>query len=566
MTERRLRILILGGYGTFGGRLAELLRDEPRIALVIAGRSSARAAEFAAGLGGRAATEHAMVDRDADLVPRFAELAPDLVVDASGPFQAYGDDPYRVVEAALAAGAHYVDLADGSAFVRGIGRFDAQAKRAGRFVLAGVSSCPALTAAVTRSLATGLARIDSIAAGIAPSPYARVGENVIRAIASYAGRPVAIRRAGSSETAYPFTETRSYTIAPPGRVPLASRTFSLVAVPDLELLADLWPEVESVWVGAAPAPAVLHAALRTLARAVRAGVVPSLVPLASLMHRATLLLRWGEHRGGMFVEVEGRARNGMPIRRSWHLLAEGDDGPLIPSMGVAAVVRNVLDGRSPPPGARAATRGLELDDYAPAFARRRIHWGERCDEAASAPLYRRVLGASWDALPASLRTAHGAAQVLAGRARIVAARNPLARAIATAFGFPRAAEDVPVRVTFERASGVEVWRRDFDGRALVSTQYEGDGREARLLCERFGPFVFAMALVVEPGKLRFVVRRWRFLGMPLPAVLAPRGDAFEAEIDGVFHFHVEIVLPLLGRVVAYSGDLRPVAATSRGDG
>ena len=59
-----------------------------------------------------------------------------------------------------------------------------------------------------------------------------------------------------------------FTIAPPGRLPLHNRLFSLVDVPDLRVLADLWPEVESVWMGAAPVPEVLHRALIALAHLV----------------------------------------------------------------------------------------------------------------------------------------------------------------------------------------------------------------------------------------------------------------------------------------------------------
>ena len=44
----RLRVLILGGYGTFGGRLAELLAGDIRLALLIAGRSEEKAVAFAA--------------------------------------------------------------------------------------------------------------------------------------------------------------------------------------------------------------------------------------------------------------------------------------------------------------------------------------------------------------------------------------------------------------------------------------------------------------------------------------------------------------------------------------
>jgi len=92
---------------------------------------------------------------------------------------------------------------------------------------------------------------------------------------------------------------------------------------------------------------VLHRALIGLAWFVRAGLIRSLSPLAPLMHWATNHLRWGEHRGGMFVEVEGIDRAGRPARRSWHLLAEGRDGPLIPSMAVEALVRKALAGEMP---------------------------------------------------------------------------------------------------------------------------------------------------------------------------------------------------------------------------
>jgi hypothetical protein len=42
MSGDRLSLLIIGGYGTFGGRLARLLGDEPRLRLLIAGRSLER--------------------------------------------------------------------------------------------------------------------------------------------------------------------------------------------------------------------------------------------------------------------------------------------------------------------------------------------------------------------------------------------------------------------------------------------------------------------------------------------------------------------------------------------
>ena len=166
MTENRLRVLILGGYGKFGGQLAELLCDETRLTLIIAGRSQAKAFSFCQKLPPGADREGAAVDRDGDVETRLKEIAPDIVVDASGPFQAYGDDPYRVAKAALAAGCHYVDFADGSNFVHGIGQFDEAARNAGLVVLSGVSSFPALTAAIPTLSTNFVSRIRLTSSGL----------------------------------------------------------------------------------------------------------------------------------------------------------------------------------------------------------------------------------------------------------------------------------------------------------------------------------------------------------------------------------------------------------------
>src|SRR5262245_28676900 len=181
-----VKVLILGGYGTFGGRLAQLLVGESALTLIIAGRSHDRAAAFCKRLNGPACVTPLAFDRDGDLAAQLARAGPDLIVDASGPFQTYGGehdsetrfagtgsrstdrrDPYRLVRTAIAGGVDYLDLADGSDFVEGIAQFDAEARVRGVFVLSGVSSFPVLTAAVARRLAEGLDRVDAISAGIA---------------------------------------------------------------------------------------------------------------------------------------------------------------------------------------------------------------------------------------------------------------------------------------------------------------------------------------------------------------------------------------------------------------
>jgi hypothetical protein len=84
------------------------LRGDPNVKLLVAGRRKVPvpAAEDVPGV---------LVDiNEAGLMQGLKALSPGLVIHCVGPFQ--GQD-YRVANAALAAGAHYLDLADGRQFI-----------------------------------------------------------------------------------------------------------------------------------------------------------------------------------------------------------------------------------------------------------------------------------------------------------------------------------------------------------------------------------------------------------------------------------------------------------------
>ncbi|RCS21416.1 DUF4166 domain-containing protein [Phyllobacterium salinisoli] len=551
-----MKILILGGYGVFGGRLAELLSDIPEIDLLICGRDLGRAEAFCARYRGKARVHPLALDR-ADIVAGLRAQQPALVVDASGPFQDYGADPYRVISACIDAGINYLDFADAADFVFGVSQFDAKAKAAGVFVLSGVSSFPVLTAAVLREIAKTM-NIISVEGGIAPSPYAGIGLNVMRAVVDYAGAQVKLQRYGKESQGGGLAESMRFTIAPPGRLPLRNIHFSLVDVPDLRVIPPEHPTMTDIWMGAGPVPEILHRVLNLLAKARARFRLPSLKPFSRLFYAVLNQMRFGEHRGGMFVVARGRADGG-DIERSWHLLAEGDHGPYIPSMAIEAIIRKLLVGELPLAGARSGVRALELSDYDALFQGRKIFTGFRECEA-NAPLYRRILGSVFCALPPRLQELHGSATARRwnGFAEVRRGRGLMAALVAALVGFPKAASRVPVTVTFSPEEGAERWTRSFGGKSFSSVQSSGAGRDEHLLVERFGIVSFALALVVEGESLFLVPRRWSLLGLPMPRCLLPSGQSFETEKDGQFCFDVEISMPMIGVIVAYKGRLDPI--------
>ncbi|EJZ20558.1 DUF4166 domain-containing protein [Rhizobium sp. Pop5] len=571
MSGESFSLLIIGGYGAFGGRLAQLLGEEPRLRLLIAGRSLEKADDFLADmrspkggagrLGGNdlgARLQAVAFDRDGDLEEQLTRLRPDLVVDASGPFQTFRQDAYKVVQACIDLDIDYADLADSTGFVASIGELDAQAKAKGVFALSGLSSLPALSFAALEAMAPHFSRIESVAAGIAPSPHVKIGLNVVRAIASYAGKPVAVLREGRQAKGHGLIDEMRVTIAPPGAAPLASRIFLLVDAPDLALLPRRLNGLQSTFTGVGTEPQALQRLLSAAARLVRLRLLPSLLPFSRLVQAASHRFAIGDHRGGMFVRLGGLDRQGRKLNCGWHLVAEGDDGPFIPVIGVEALVRRLLEGRRPENGARPAAGELSLADFEAAFRRFSITSGIRLDrEEEALPLYQRILGSAWERLPPALAAIHaGGARIATGRARIERGGGLLARLVARIFGFPPAAADVQVTVRFATDGDKEVWTRSFGNKSFQSWQAEGKARDRHLLVEVFGPFRVLLALVPEGDRLRLVVRGWRFFGIPLPLFLAPGGDTYEEERDGRFHFHVEIGGRLTGLVVRYTGWLR----------
>ena len=103
-----MRVVVLGGCGNFGARIVRALRGDPAVDLLVAGRRlvPASGAEDVPGV---------VIDIGApDFAQRLRAQSPDLVIHCVGPYQ--GQD-YSVASAALAAGAHYLDLADGRHFI-----------------------------------------------------------------------------------------------------------------------------------------------------------------------------------------------------------------------------------------------------------------------------------------------------------------------------------------------------------------------------------------------------------------------------------------------------------------
>lgn len=168
-------------------------------------------------------------------------------------------------------------------------------------------------------------------------------------------------------------------------------------------------------------------------------------------------------------------------------------------------------------------------------------------------LFRHLLPGDMDALPPVLRAAHDAddMQQWEGLAHVTLSRNPLARLLCRMMKLPAQGHGVPVAVVFERLAHGERWQPTFAGRSYRSDLTVRDG----LMMERMGLATNIFRVSFDDGQIVLDLEGFRFLGLPLPPWLRPRCRATEREQDGRYLFDVPVSLPLLGRVIHYTGSM-----------
>ncbi len=542
------RVLILGGYGTFGGRIADRA-VAAGFEVLVAGRSLARAAEFCAGRPGYVPV---VVDRENRLLQSLLEHRPFAVVDAAGPFQCSG---YEVAQATIEAGCHYLDIADGRAFVTGISALDGAARQAGVAVLSGASSLPALSGAAAAELAKGLDRVTAVEIVLSASSRGTAGRSVTAAILSYLGKPVALRRGQRPHRTYGWQELQRHHFTVAGKSPLRRRLVAIAEVPDLDLLPERLPGRPAVSFLAGTEVGLHNLGLWLLSWPVRWGWIRSASGLTGFLASFQRWTRWaGSYRSAIEVRLFG-TKGARRLERRWTLIASRGQGPEIPSLAVPLLLEKLAAGQIDP-GARDAGGTLSLEDFRASLAGM-ASVQEVAETELPPPLYARVMGARFDTLPPVVRQVH---EVLrdggaSGVGHVTRGRNPVARLIARFLGFPPEGEH-PLHVSFLEREARERWTRDFAGTTFQSELSEREG----LLVERFGLLRFGFELPSAAGGLRMEMKRWWLGPIPLPLRLAPRSPAREWEEQGRFHFDVPISLPLVGLLVHYRGWLIPEPA------
>ena len=361
------RVLIIGGYGNFGSFISRTLAKESNIQVVIAGRSLEKATSFVSTLEAANKAEAVMLDISADFASELSSINLSIVIHTSGPFQNQG---YDVAKACIAQGAHYIDLADGRAFVEGIVALDTKAKSNNVLVVSGASSVPCLTSALVDYYQKEFEELDSLDYGITTAQKTARGLATTAAILSYTGKRFETQVSGSRKFIHGWQGLRARKYKN-----LGWRLLGNCDIPDLSLFPTRYPTLKTIRFYAGLEIPFIHCALWGLSWMVRIGVVKRLEKAAPALLRLSFLFDFlGSDKSAFHMTLAGKGKNGEEKAISFELLAQSGDGPYIPCMPAILMAKKIASDSFLERGAHPCIGFITRDEYLSALSELDISW------------------------------------------------------------------------------------------------------------------------------------------------------------------------------------------------
>lgn len=350
------QVLILGGYGNFGARIAFSLVTS-NISIIIGGRDQQKAQILYNKLKTITPENRlkiAIFDANQELDRQLKILQPALVVNTIGPFQTAD---YTIAKICIANRVHYVDLADAREFVTGISNLDFLAQQSQILVISGASTVPGLSSAVLNCYKNDFMRLDSLIYGISPGQKAPRGLATTESILTYLGKPL---KPWTQQKRRLFGWQDIYRQQYPE---LGKRWMANCDIPDLDLFPTIYG-LKDIRFSAGMESSVLHLGMWAMSYLIRMGL-----PL-NLVHHAKLLLRFshwfdfmGTTSGGMHMIMRGIDHQGQPLEIKWFIIAKNNDGPQIPCVPAIILAKKIIANQIHLQGAMPCVGMITLEEY-----------------------------------------------------------------------------------------------------------------------------------------------------------------------------------------------------------
>ncbi|WED42669.1 saccharopine dehydrogenase NADP-binding domain-containing protein [Legionella cardiaca] len=349
-------VLILGGYGNFGRRIAQSL-CLAEVAVIIAGRDPLKAKQFCDELRLQyhdAAINAISMDVTKDIGMILKEWQPTVVINTCGPFQM---TDYHIAINCIENGVNYIDLADGRDFVCGISKLDNIAKAHNVLVVSGASSVPGLSSAIVKHFQPEFTQINSLQYGIATVQKFSRGYATAKAILTYLGKPCR-PPGGESKGFYGWQGLHRIKYPEMG-----TRWMGLCDVPDLDLLPQHFG-IKKISFSAGMESSFLHLGMWLVSWLVRFGLPISLPRHTQFLINVGHCFDWqSSDDSGMHLFMKGLDLQGNELEIKCFILAKEAAGPHIPTVPAIILAKQLVYNQLSLKGALPCIALVSLKDY-----------------------------------------------------------------------------------------------------------------------------------------------------------------------------------------------------------
>lgn len=349
------KVLIVGGYGACGRRIARALAAEHDMHVLVGGRQMDKARDVCTAIRADlpdCVIDPVFVDFHTNLDEVLAEQKPALVIHAAGPFWGQG---YTVAEACIAAGVHYIDIAEGRQFVSEISSLHAAAVRKQVMVISGASCVPGLASAVVDHFQCAFSSIQGIQYGVTYGGRSVGGPAHRATLAGGLGQPFKVWQHSQWQLAHGFQDLHRKRYPEFGK-----RWMAAWDVPDHVLFQERYGDAETIRFYCGVDSATMHLGLWALSWLGRATGV-RLLPYARVL--LAMLGALGKNRSGMHVVITGDDLNGEHLAQHWYLLADPGEGHGMVCLPAVIVAKKLLRGQVRGSGAMPCMGVLTLDEF-----------------------------------------------------------------------------------------------------------------------------------------------------------------------------------------------------------
>ncbi|MHB8254286.1 MAG: saccharopine dehydrogenase family protein [Acidiferrobacter sp.] len=319
------KVLVLGGYGICGRRIAEILARDPDIECLIGGRDVRRGQEAGVELG----VPFVAVD-----VQRAASLNAALegvfaVINTCGPFRWHD---YAVAERCARRGVYYVDMADEKSYILGIQGLAQRALEGGVAVVSGAGSALAFSSVLVDAVSKAFDTIEEIDIAVLSGNRNPRGLASVRSWLQAQGGAVRVCERGQWRDVPGFSRGSRVDLP----APLGRRRLYVIDAPETDILGKRYGA--SVTYRTGLDLSLLNHGHAWLGSLNRLGLIKDLTRFAGVLHAVQKGLRgFGQATFGLTVVLKGQ-RDGLPVIRKAGFVAP-DDGLAVNCVPAVALVR-----------------------------------------------------------------------------------------------------------------------------------------------------------------------------------------------------------------------------------